>query len=824
MMYAEVIIPLPLAGTFTYSVPESIRASICVGCRVLVPFGSRRFYTGIVESLSPIRPADSINIKDIALCIDMRPIVRHPQIKFWNWIAEYYLCSVGEVYKAALPSGLKVESETKIEISPDADSESFDSCLDDTDLRILSFVRINGKTTAKDIDKKLKIPKAEAHVGMLIEKGLLSVSENIVERYRASKKTFVRPLIERGNASALAEAFQKLRKTPRQEAAFVNLIALSNFNRTDRPVKDVPIDELSEKAGVTKAVIKSLESKGIASVFKKEVSRFTYSGLATAELPVLSDAQKTALRQIHDSFFNHAITLLHGVTSSGKTELYIHLIDYVLRKGDQALYLVPEIALTTQLTQRLQRVFGNKVVIYHSKFSDNERVEIWQRLLESNEPLVVVGARSSIFLPFSKLGIVIVDEEHESSYKQFDPAPRYNARDAATVLASMHGAKVLFGSATPAVETYYKAQSGKFGLVSLTERYNNATLPHIEVVNLAAQKRDLQNGIFSPALLSASHKALDAGRQIIYFHNRRGYAPMAKCRMCQYIPKCENCDVSLTYHRNPEMLECHYCGARYPVPSVCPNCKEPAIEIIGYGTERLEEELSANFPNSRTLRMDLDTTRNKDSYSRIIDDFSQKKADILVGTQMVTKGLDFDNVSLVGILNADSTINYPDFRSAERAFNMLEQVSGRAGRRGDSADGTVILQTYNPDHPVITHLTSHDYPGFYARELEERRSFSYPPFSRIVNIYLKHRDENVLSRCAAEYAISLSRIFGHRLTGPVIPPVARVQLQYIRRLMLRMELNASMSKVKQILRDEYVRQQSSPLMKGLTIYYDVDPV
>jgi len=824
-MFAEVILPRPIEGTFTYRVPADMEANLLPGMRVLVQFGSRHFYTALVDSLTPLAPADRPEVKDIEGVLDTVPVVRHPQVKFWRWMSQYYLCSLGDVYKAALPSGMNVQSETMVELNPDASPEEI-SGLGKREQQLLALLAADGRSGIRDISKKLKIERAEALVSRLIKSGLVMISEKMVERYRAVRRNYVRPTLPRADKGALLEAFGRLRKGSRQEAAFLNLIALSDFNKPACGLREVTLDELMEHADVTRPIVKALADKGLCEIYTREISRFSYSGAGGGPLPVLSPAQDDALRQIHKSFLDHAVTLLHGVTASGKTEIYIHLIDYVLRGGNSVLYLVPEIALTTQLTQRLQHVFGDKVVIYHSKFSDNERVDIWRRLLSGNSPAVVIGARSAVFLPFAKLGLVIVDEEHESSYKQTDPAPRYNGRDAATMLAAMHGAKTLFGSATPTVETYYKATTGKFGLVSLTERYEGAMLPEIELVDMAAERRNSPDsrpdGIISMPLLRRCRQALADKHQVVLFHNRRGYSPLARCRMCQFVPKCDHCDVSLTYHRRPEALVCHYCGARYPVPRVCPNCHEPTMEIVGHGTERLEEDIAAHLSDYRVLRMDLDTTRNKDSYSRIIDDFSGHKADILVGTQMVTKGLDFGAVELVGILNADSIINYPDFRSAERAFNMLEQVAGRAGRRADRR-GRVVVQTYNPTHPVIGFLCGHDYTGFYTRELEERRAFGYPPFSKVIDIYVKHRDPSVADRCARSYADALRRIFGERVNGPQEPAVGRIASFYIRKIMLKIETAASMQRVKEILRRQYIELSASPTMRALTLYYDVDP-
>lgn len=557
------------------------------------------------------------------------------------------------------------------------------------------------------------------------------------------------------------------------------------------------------------------------ATYTKEINRFRSTVRHTSAPPVLSDAQQCALNGIHNSFNDHSTVLLHGVTASGKTEIYIHLIDYVLRQGNQILYLVPEIALTTQLTQRLQKVFGDKVVIYHSKFSDNERVDIWRRMLRSSDPCVVIGARSSVFLPFTRLGMVIVDEEHETSYKQFDPAPRYNARDAAMVLASMHGAKTLLGSATPSVETYYKATSGRYGLVTLGERFGQAEMPAIEIIDMLKERqRKSIDGLMADETTRLAREAIKRGEQVILFHNRRGFAPLARCRQCAYTPKCDACDVSLTYHRHINKLVCHYCGATYELPTVCPACKEPAVEILGYGTERIEDLVQAKFPEARILRMDLDTTRNKDGYEKIINDFSSHKSDILVGTQMVTKGLDFAGVSVVGVLNADTIINFPDFRSAERSFNMLMQVAGRAGRKSER--GLVAVQTSQPEHPVIRFLTADDYTGFFSHELEERRRYNYPPFTRLINIYLKHRSAENLNIIAEIYGRRLRELFGTRVFGPEEPSVGRIQSLYIRKIMLKVEVQASMQKVRNILRELLEHMHTLPQMKGTIVYYDVD--
>ncbi|WP_302990407.1 primosomal protein N' [uncultured Muribaculum sp.] len=820
-LYAEVILPLPLFGTFTYSIPTTLEGKAAVGHRVIVPFGRKKYYTGIIESITPVAP-EGFEVKDISSVLDPWPVVKHPQLKLWEWIAEYYLCTAGDVYKAAVPAGLKVESETFIELNPDYE-EMPDARMTDREAIIMQSLDHNGKMTPAEISKKTGLNSIESTISSMVERRMLIIAEKLIERYRPKKETLVRLAVDRNDNEAMHKVFDAVKGAKKQEMMLITLLDNLNKRQQQQLPPEVPRQHLLEQSGLSPAILAALASKGIVEIFTREINRFNYTGTEQGELPKLSAPQSEALDSIHRMFIDKNVTLLHGVTSSGKTEIYIHLIDYILNKGSQALYLVPEIALTTQLTRRLQKVFGKRVIIYHSKFSDNERVDIWKRMLHDPSPCVVIGARSSLFLPFSRLGLVIVDEEHESSYKQFDPAPRYNARDCAIVLASMHGAKTLLGSATPAIETYYKALNGRYGLVTLSERYEGVQLPLIEIVDLNDERRRGRiSGPMSARLAMMSHEAVKGGEQVILFHNRRGFAPVVVCKQCGYVPKCQNCDVSLTYHRKAGEMVCHYCGATYKLPTICPACKEPAIEVYGYGTERIEEIAESSFPGARIMRMDLDTTRNKDSYLNIINDFSLGKADILVGTQMVTKGLDFERVSLVGILNADNLINFPDFRASERAFNMLEQVAGRAGRRNKR--GLVIVQTSQPAHPILSYLQAHNYEGFYEHELEERRRYGYPPFTRVINIYLKHRDEDLLIRAAAGYAETLRHLFGNRILGPDEPHIARIQSLYIRKIMLKVEIQASMSKVKAILRSVYEAQMADKSLRSLVVYYDVDPM
>ncbi len=817
--FAETLLPLALPGTYTYRIPEGMQLSI--GMRVLVPFGRKKIFTAIVVTLHDMEPK-GYDVKEILGTLDDKPIVRHPQLDFWQWIADYYLCSMGEVYKAAVPSGLKVESETTIGINPDFE-EVEPGQLSDRERVILDFTAQRGRVQIAEIARATGFKTIERNVSHLLDMGALHVSERVVDNYRPKTEPCVRLVIPRDDEQTLHQYFDQLKRAPKQETLLLAYLDLSRWLQGG-DLREVSKENLLKRSGVSGAVLHEAVKRGMFEIYKKEINRFADLGSVLEEPPTLSEEQERAYKEIHQSMRQHAITLLHGVTSSGKTSVYMHLITDALKLGKQVLYLVPEIALTTQLTRRLRRVFGDKLLIYHSKFSDNERVDIWKRLLDSNEPCVVIGVRSSVFLPYSNLGLVIVDEEHDSSYKQQDPAPRYNGRNAALVLAQMHGAKTVLGSATPAIEVYHNALAGKYGLVKLLTRYGDIQMPDVKVIDtMDARKRREMQGMFSNELIANCRKALKNGEQVILFQNRRGYSPMVRCKECGTVPKCENCDVSLTYHKHSNSLVCHYCGYTIPLPDLCPACQLPGLEIIGYGTERIEDDIDALFPGEKISRMDLDTTRNKNSYDRIIDEFSQHRTNILVGTQMVTKGLDFDAVSIVGILNADTMINFPDFRSHERAFDMLEQVSGRAGRA--HKQGQVIIQTSQPDHDVIKYVQAHDYEGFYQHELADRQQFGYPPFTKVINIYLKHRDDATVGELAVRYSGLLRQVFGARVLGPMAPLVARVQNLYIRQVTLKMETAASMVKVKNILRDLYERMIAADArMKSVRLYYDVDPV
>lgn len=820
--FAEVILPLPLYSTFTYLVPEELEPLISTGSRVFVQFGRKKYYTGIVESVHARKP-QGYEVKPIMMLLDEYPVVRYPQLKFWNWIAEYYLCSIGEVYKAAVPSGLKIESETYIAINQDYESADGRK-LSDKEAMIVMALEQGRRMRVADIEEAAGLHNIGKTVSTMLQEGILEIDERIVDKYKPVKETYVRLKINRDDDEGLREAMNALNRSRQGEKALICYLDKSRWLVHGEDLREVTRKEITEATGATPGVIRTLISKGIFELYTKELNRFSRDiSNHTHPLPPLSEAQDRAHREVLSLFKEKPVVLFNGVTGSGKTEIYCHLIQAALEHGDQVLYLVPEISLTTQLTDRLRKVFGNRMLVYHSKFSDSERVDIYKRLLSSMEPVLVLGVRSSVFLPFARLGLAIVDEEHEASYKQYDPAPRYNARDAAIVLAMMHGAKTLLGSATPSIETNYKAITGKYGLVRLTERFGGAVLPDVEIVDMRQQrKRKLARGIISEPLRSATYASLRSKHQAIMFQNRRGFAPMVVCSECGWTPKCNSCDVSMVYHKNPPRLTCHYCGYTTDLPAVCPACGQNTIDTFGYGTERIAEEMHEAFDGFRVARMDLDTTRNKNSYQEIIEKFANHQTDILVGTQMVSKGLDFANVDLVGVLNADTLLNFPDFRSDERAFNMLEQVAGRAGRRGDK--GRVIVQTTSPDSEVLRYVKSHDYDGFYAHEIRQREQYAYPPFTRVIVLYLKNKDRDIVDHLAQDYARSLKGVFGNRVLGPQRPTVGRISTYYLQTIMLKVEANASMRKVKNLLRGVFEKMASDRRMRSTTLYYDVDPV
>ena len=823
-MFAEVILPLPLYSTFTYAIPDEMAAEVQVGSRVLVQFGKKKYYTAIVECLHSNEPK-GYDVKPLMAVLDSSPVVRYPQLKLWHWIADYYLCAPGDVFKAAVPTGLKPESETFLSLNPDYEPDETNPFrMSERQAVIVQHLQEKKRMKISEIEGETGYKNVASLVNRLMEAGIVEIDEKVVERYRAKKTTYVRLAFERGDSERLHECFRLVTRSRQQEKALIAYLDLSGWMSPTGDLKDVERDKLLEVSGVSPAVLRALVDKRIMQVVKKSVNRFgVNSNERPIELSPLSESQSKALIEITEGFKSHQVQLLHGVTGSGKTEVYTHLIAKTLDQGNQVLFLVPEISLTTQLSDRLRKVFGKRLLVYHSKFSDSERVDIWRRLLTTNEPLVVLGVRSSVFLPFARLGLIIVDEEHEASFKQYDPAPRYNARDAALVLAGMHGAKSLLGSATPSVETYFKATNGKYGLVTLSERFDGATLPDVEIVDMKEMRKKKEvKGILSSPLRKRILNTLADKKQVIMFQNRRGFAPVVVFDQCGWTPKCQNCDVSLVYHKNLSLLRCHYCGFTRTLPQLCPACGQNGIRIFGYGTERIAEELHEEFSDYRVARMDLDTTRNKDAYQEIIEEFAKHETDILVGTQMVSKGLDFGDVRTVGVLNADTLLNFPDFRSNERAYNMLEQVAGRAGRRKEK--GSVVIQTVNPDHEVLKYVKTHDYASYYKAEIEDRAKFAYPPFTKVINIFLKNKDAMACDHAAVTLAKAMRQVFGERVLGPEKPFVSRVATWYLQSIMLKVEAGASMKKVKDLLRQITASIAADPAIRTSQIYYDVDPV
>ncbi len=817
MKYVDVVVPLPVSGTFTYAVPTEWTDSVRIGMRVVVQFGARKLYTGIITVVHTQEPT-LYKPKEILSLLDTEPVLRRPQYKFWEWISGYYMSTIGEVYQAAVPSGLKLESETEVCINPDFEA---DEVLSAKEQQVLDALSDTKPHSIAELNKFCSVTDIMPVIKKLLDKGAVEVNEFVSEKFKAKTEACIRLSSTFSEDQKLKSLFDNLSRAPKQLALLMRYIELSKCLKA----KDTEIvfkKTLLEKTGISAAVLNSMVEKGIFEIYQQETGRLGVAALETAQVYSLNDFQQKALSAIEHQFIEKPVVLLHGVTSSGKTEIYTHLINKTLAEGKQVLYLVPEIALTAQLTSRLKRVFGNKLGIYHSKFSDAERVEIWNNVLLNKSYEVILGVRSSIFLPFRHLGLVIVDEEHEPSFKQYDPAPRYHARNAAIVLAHMHGAKTLLGTATPSIESYFNAQTGKYGFVELKERHAEMQLPEIQVVDMKEAYRKKQfEGHFSDVLLEKIASALQNKEQVILFQNRRGYAPFVECKACAYIPKCKNCDVSLTLHASVNTLNCHYCGYTERLPDICPVCKTPGLQTRGFGTEKIEEEIKKIFPDARVQRMDLDTTRSKKAYEQIIAAVENHKIDILIGTQMVTKGLDFQKVSLVGILNADNLLNFPDFRAHERAFQLMAQVSGRAGRKHKR--GLVIIQTSTPQHPVITQVLHHDYQTMYELQLTERQQFKYPPYYRMIQITLKHRDAAVVNRVAKEMAAEMKAVFGNRVLGPVIPAISRIQNLFIRQILFKIETEASLQTAKNYLQDIMQRMLSKQAFKSVRISFDVDP-
>lgn len=813
-LFVEVILPLAIAKNYTYRVPFQINSAVQIGKRVVVQFGKSKLYTAIIASIGN-QPPEKYEAKYLVEVLDDRPVVTKRQLQFWQWLAEYYMCNIGEVMNAALPAALKLASETKVVLNKDFKVDK--SALHDKEFLIVEALELQPELTVGDIAKLLGQKTVMPILKLMFEKNIINISEEVSERYKPRKKTFIKLNPAYTDPDKLRELFQILEKrAPKQADAVLAWIKLARHQKT------ISKGELAEHSGAGDASIKSLIEKEIFIAEEKNVSRLHFAEDEFSSDFVLSENQENALTEIKEQFVQKEVVLLHGVTSSGKTQLYIRLIEDMIGSGRQVLYLLPEIALTTHIIERLRQYFGSSIGVYHSKFNDNERVEVWQKVL-NHEYKVVLGARSSVFLPFDDLGLIIVDEEHETSYKQFDPAPRYNARDAAIYLANTYRSKVLLGSATPSFETYYNARMHKYGLVELSERFGGVELPQTEVVSITDQmKKKTMQSHFTSVLMGEIVKALANKEQVILFQNRRGYAPLLICKVCAYTPKCINCDVSLTFHKSSGKLHCHYCGYKEDAPSVCPACGSTHLEYKGFGTEKIEDELSMLLPEARIRRMDLDTTRSKNSLQNILNDLEEKKIDILVGTQMVAKGLDFADISVIGIINADSLLKYPDYRANERSFQMLAQVSGRAGRRGKQ--GKVVIQTYDPNHRVIKQVIENDYKDLYLTEMEERRSFKYPPFYRIINLDLKHKNADVLYNQAEYMATELRKNFGDRVIGPEVPLISRIRNYYIKSIMLKFEKDGiSINRVKAVIKDIITQFQTTKLSKGSIVQPDVDP-
>lgn len=813
-LFCEVILPLAIAKNYTYRVPFELNNDIEIGKRVVVQFGKSKLYTAIVYGIGET-PPDKYEAKYIIDILDSEAVVTPQQLQFWDWIASYYMCNVGEVMAAALPSALKLASETKVSLNKEA---GFDrTALHDKEYLILEALEIQPELTISDIAKLLGQKTVMPILKLMFEKNIISISEEVSQRYKPRVRTFIKLNDIYRDPDHQRELFNILEKrAPKQVDAVLAWLKLS------RQQKHISKNELIEASGAGDASIRSLIEKEIFIAEDKNVSRLLYDGEEESDSFELSEKQQEALESIQQQFGEKDVTLLHGITSSGKTQIYIRLIEEMVASGRQVLYLLPEIALTTHIIERLRQYFGGSIGVYHSRFNDNERVEVWQKVLKG-EYKVVLGARSAVFLPFTDLGLIIVDEEHETSYKQFDPAPRYNARDAAIYLGGTHAAKVLLGSATPSFETYYNATTGKYGLVTLSERFGGVQLPTTEVVSIAQElKSKTMQEHFTSVLMGNMTTAIEAKEQVILFQNRRGYAPVMICKVCAYTPKCINCDVSLTYHKSSGKLHCHYCGYKEDSPSICPACGSTQLEYKGFGTEKVEDDLQVLLPEARIARMDLDTTRSRNSLQTILNDLEEKKIDILVGTQMVAKGLDFSDVTVIGIINADSLLKYPDYRANERSFQLLAQVSGRAGRRGKQ--GKVIIQTYDPSHRVIRQVIENDYADLYQVEMAERKNFKYPPFYRIINLDIKHKDPEKLYQQAEYLAGELRKQFGDRVIGPEAPLIGRIRNYYIKSIMLKLERDGiSIPKAKNILRDVITQFQTTKLSKGCIIQPDVDP-
>lgn len=818
-MFVDVILPLALPRLYTYAVPEELESEISIGQRVVVQFASQKIYTAIVHAIHENKP-DAYEVKPIDSILDENPIVTEKQLQLWNWMADYYLCTLGEVMQAAMPSSLKLASETNIIIHPDFDG-SIDE-LNQPELAIVEALQVRDKLTIKEVTEILNKKTVLPLLKILTNKKVITTEEELKHRYKPKVENFIKISNEYSDEAKLQKFFDVAeKKAPKQSEAVMQYLHHSGI-LTSTPV-EIKKSFLAEAIGGPSA-IDSLVKKGIFELYAKRTDRMHLSNTDDKAPKDLNEIQKQALEEIKKHFNENKTTLLHGITGSGKTEIYIHLIEEVLNQGKQVLYLLPEIALTAQIISRIKIHFGHKVGIYHSKYNENERAEVWERVNKSGENSfdIIIGARSSVFLPYRDLGLVIVDEEHESSYKQFDPAPRYQARDTAIILANHFNAKVLLGSATPSIETYYQATNGKYGYVQINKRFGGVMLPEIQVVDLKKAKKEKKvHDDFSETLLDEIKAAIGRKEQIILFQNRRGYTPQWNCELCGWVPRCNHCDVSLTYHKFSHYLTCHYCGLNYTPPSRCEACGSTHLKMIGLGTEKIEEELNLLLPNVICARMDLDTTRSKNAYYQLISDFEDRKIDILIGTQMISKGLDFDNVSLVGILHADPMLNFPDFRAFEKAFQLFTQVSGRAGRKNKR--GKVLIQAQTPDHWIIQKVMQNDYEGMVKQELLERKNFHYPPYVKLIRITLKHRNQERVHQSAIILANWLKEKLGERVLGPDKPVIGRIKDQHLRSIMIKIERGPNFNDFKQFVHDKLDQFSADQSLRSVRVDCDVDP-
>ncbi len=817
--FADIILPVPLPRLFTYQITEDWIQEIEIGSRVIVPFGNKKIYSGLVYSIHDSKP-EEYETKEILSVLDNKPVVNEIQLNFWHWIAQYYMCTLGEVYKAALPSGLKLESETKVHYNSDWVSEV---TLSKNENLILDHLASNKNSTIQELNNITGLKNSLPVIKSLLDRQALFVSEKLKDGFKPKTKKVILLAQEYHKEQKIQNAFTELSRAHKQLDVLMTFFTLAGGAHKENYSKAVDKQTLINKCNTSSTTINELIKKGIFIEIEEVVSRIHNGDHKLQSLHKLNKPQQKAFLRINELFKQKDAVLLHGVTSSGKTEIYIHLIKDQIKNGKKVLYLLPEIALTTQITSRLKMVFGGELGIYHSKYSDAERVEVWNDLLNNENYKVIIGVRSSIFLPFENLGLIIVDEEHENTYKQFDPAPRYNARDAAIVLANLHKAKVLLGTATPSLETYRNTETGKYGLVELFERFEGIKMPQMIVANLKDEyRRKRMQSHFTPALVQEINTALDNNEQVILFQNRRGFSPYLECSQCTWVPKCDYCDVSMTYHKHNNQLVCHYCGNSHYLPKTCKACNSPALQTKGFGTEKIEEDIKILFPEAKVARMDLDTSRTRKSHETLIAKFEHGEVDILIGTQMISKGLDFDKVSVVGILNADSMLNYPDFRAYERSFQLMAQVSGRSGRK--LKQGKVILQTSNPNNPVVLDVINNNFLNHYKAQLEERNAFKYPPFYRLIHLTIKHKNPKIVNQASDYLGEYLRGIFSHRVVGPQAPTISKIQNWHLQKIMLKIEAGVSLNKVKSLLQEAINTLVSHPGFKATVVQADVDPM